>query len=75
MDHTRQTQRFVDRRLQQELDKYSVDQLKELINQGLDELLVLVKTKPKNWHLEIDPIEKTLRRIKEEIEKRETIIV
>lgn len=62
---------FMKRRLDQMLSKMTIIELKVAVNQGLAELLSLVELKPKNWTNEIDSIEKTLRILKNEIDKRE----
>jgi hypothetical protein len=62
---------FLEKRIQQELDKLSTEKLKATINQGLDDMMEMVTKKPEGWELEIENYERTFRVLKREIERRE----
>lgn len=61
---------FRKRRVQQELEKMSVPELHQAVNQGLEYLKKLVINKPKDWDQELESIENTLKVLKTEIEAR-----
>ncbi len=67
---------FMSKRLEQELDNLSLDQLKGAINQGLDELALLIteNPRPKDLESQIDVIEDTLKVIKDAITRREELL-